>query len=130
MSKVNYEFILFGSPRAQSGVVIAYPPDPSCPIKPMVVAYANELSSPNPMVLTSTGMTTLGMLDGICGAVSGARYGMFIPMMKRIEFFYDLAHLLGITLSQYTDYLVDQYSCEDPSLQNYLRDELESYEDE
>lgn len=126
MSKVNYEFILFGSPRAQSGVVIAQPPE-DCHIRPMLVAYADKLSGPNPTVFVCTGLTTLGMLKGICGAVSGAQYGMFFPMMNKFRLFGDIASWLDIDIDfNVLDY-ESQIDCKDLSILNYVRDELSEY---
>ena len=129
MSKVNYEFILFGSPRAQSGVVIAYPPE-DCHIRPMLVAYADELSGANPTVFVCTGMTTLGLLKGIVSAVQGAQYGMFLHMMDKFRSFSYVAYDLDIGIDPDKVDYESQIDCKDLSILNYVKDELMEYENE
>ena len=122
----TYEFIRFAKPRAQAGVVVAHPPSVMCPITPMIVAVAWDLSMSNPTVHFMHGETTVGMMTGVVNAIGNMQLGRYSDMANRIGAFSNIAHMLGINIHDYpeTTQLVMVSQC----LLKYLEDELGSYE--
>ena len=124
MSAVTYEFILFSSPRAQTGVVVAHPPRNDCPVPRMVVAVVWELKGRNPMVHVTQSPVSMDMLEGILLATNGAIYGRFTDMIVMPGFFSDIAHQLGIAVSkQWLDQM--QFAVASTDILPYLKEELE-----
>lgn len=124
--QVEYVYMQFGPGKMQSGIVVALPPSPSCPIPGSVVAYVDELHHVNPSVYFRHGMTTLGMLQNTALAIQAARYGEFKRLLWEIDHFIDAAHIMGITIEA-QDLVADQYTIP-VELKDFLFEELSRYE--
>jgi len=123
MSKVIYEFVLFSSPRAQTGIVLAHPLNELCPCLHMVMAAAWELKSGNPMIHVAQSPVTKGILEGICNATHGAIYGNFTKLIEIPGNFQGIGMMLGIKIEK--DFPTqEQFTVASTDLLPYLREEL------